>query len=280
MSLAAMRAAADLIALVRLEAVQRIFVLFRPDRDRLMPSSLAARNTRMAISERLATRIFLIGTRRTSRVRWLMNGLNSVTENAALQTKWHLNRLKKACRSRYARRRGKKRQKKTPGASPPGARKDLRPGFLVLEVGVLAVVALLPRVHHVVRTGDVALGVEGQLADRGLERTLGLGGLRNLLRVDVAGLGGRACDDLHGGVGVERVGFRLEAGGAELLDEFLAAGFLRGSGANVISVPSTASPAIEASSFETMPSPDMKVAFRPWSASWRMIRPASVCRPP
>ena len=34
----------------------------------------------------------------------------------------------------------------------------------------------------------------------------------------------------------------------------------------MFSVPSTASPAIEASSFETMPSPETSVAFRPWSA--------------
>ena len=75
-----------------------------------------------------------------------------------------------------------------------------------------------------------------------------------------------AAIDLHRRIGVERVGFRLEAGGAELLDQLLVGRVQRGSGPKVFSVPSTASPAIEASSFDTMPSPETSVAFRPWSA--------------
>ncbi len=56
---------------------------------------------------------------------------------------------------------------------------------------------------------------------RGREGALGLAGLGNLLRIDAAGVGSRRGEHLHGGVGVERVGFRLEARGAELLDQFL-----------------------------------------------------------
>lgn len=52
------RPAADPITFVRFEAVQRHFVLFSPYRDRFRPSSFAARKTRMAVSERLATNIF------------------------------------------------------------------------------------------------------------------------------------------------------------------------------------------------------------------------------
>ncbi len=44
------------------------------------------------------------------------------------------------------------------------------------------------------------------------------------------------------------------------------AGLIVGSGPNVFSVPATASPAMEASSFETIPSPETSAAFRPWSA--------------
>jgi len=55
-------ALADQIGLVGLEPVQRQLVLFGiARRPVLMFSSLAARKTRMAISLRLATRIFLIG---------------------------------------------------------------------------------------------------------------------------------------------------------------------------------------------------------------------------
>ena len=53
---------ADLVGLVGLEAVEGELVLLGEDRDRLQPSSFAARKTRMAISERFATRTFLIAT--------------------------------------------------------------------------------------------------------------------------------------------------------------------------------------------------------------------------
>ena len=59
-----------------------------------------------------------------------------------------------------------------------------------------------------------------------------------------------------------------------------AAGFSRGSGPKVISVPSTAGPPMAENSSEAMPSPDIIVALRPASDDWRAIRPPSVCRPP
>ena len=54
------RPAADQIGLVGLEAVEGELVLLGEDADRAEPSSFAARKTRMAISERFATRIFRI----------------------------------------------------------------------------------------------------------------------------------------------------------------------------------------------------------------------------
>src|SRR5262245_31820298 len=89
-------------------------------------------------------------------------------------------------------------------------------GLFFLEVGVLAVVTLLPLVHDVVRTGDVALLVVAEVADGGRPRAARLDRLRDLLRIERAGLLGGLCDDLRRSVGVERVGFRLESASAEL----------------------------------------------------------------
>ena len=55
-----------------------------------------------------------------------------------------------------------------------------------------------------------------------LNGPLAFSAVGNSHRVVGAGSLGGVGDDLQGGVGVERVGFRLEAGSAELLDEFLS----------------------------------------------------------
>src|ERR1700722_5208400 len=107
-------------------------------------------------------------------------------------------------------------QKKSP-PSPAGSRvssdqaADLRP----LLVGDLAVVALLPDVPDKVDARPVALLVVGDVADHRLERHAGMHDFRDLLGVERTGLFRRLLDDLHARIGIERVGFRLEALGAE-----------------------------------------------------------------
>ena len=76
--------------------------------------------------------------------------------------------------------------------------------LFVLEVGVLAVVTLLPGVHDVVRTRDVALFVITEIADNGLERTLALDVFGNSLRIVAAGGLGSFSNDLQRSVGVQR----------------------------------------------------------------------------
>ena len=102
----------------------------------------------------------------------------------------------------------------------------------------------------------------------------------DLVRIGRVGLLRRLLDDLHRGVGIERVALRLETLGLELGDGVLGRRLLRGSGPNDISVPSTPGPPIEANSVSVMPSPEIMIVFMPWSRIWRTIKPPSVCRPP
>ena len=60
----------------------------------------------------------------------------------------------------------------------------------------------------------------------------------------------------------------------------LLAGLVRGSGENVISVPSAPGPAIAANSSSVMPSPPISGALTPCARIWRTIRPPASCRPP
>src|SRR4029079_12776361 len=92
--------------------------------------------------------------------------------------------------------------------------------LLDLDAADLAVGALLPDVHDVVERLAIALGVIFEVANRGLPRAARLDGLGDLLGVGGARLGDRLRHDLDGGVAVERVGLGLEAGVAELLDQF------------------------------------------------------------
>src|SRR5215204_6264734 len=92
---------------------------------------------------------------------------------------------------------------------------------LVAGVVDLAVGALLPDVHDVVRTGDVALLVEGEVADHRLEGLARVHVLGHLLRVGRLHRLGRLLVDLDRRVAVERVGLGLEVLLAELLDRRL-----------------------------------------------------------
>ena len=120
----------------------------------------------------------------------------------------------------------------------------------MLEVGVLAVVALLPDIHDVVRTGDVALGVVADVAD-GTEPIL-----------VAAGSVVDNVDGLAGKVALKGSGPAVEVRGVAAVGNDV-------DGVDLGTVLELVEDVL-----------DMKVAFRPWSASWRMIRPASVCRPP
>src|SRR5690606_29349436 len=73
----------------------------------------------------------------------------------------------------------------------------------------------------VVGVGAVALLVEGEFAQNRLERTLFLDRLGDFLRIVRTGCRGGLRYDLRRGVGIERIGLRLEAGRTELLDHFL-----------------------------------------------------------
>src|ERR1700730_15218422 len=106
--------------------------------------------------------------------------------------------------------------------------------LLVLEIRDLAVRALLPGVEdvtvllfaadQVAVVGDVALLVERDVAQYGLEGLAGVHDLGDLLGVERFRLLGRLLDDLDGGVAVERIGLRLEALLAERRDDVLVAG--------------------------------------------------------
>ena len=109
----------------------------------------------------------------------------------------HRVRLSKRTIVRNAKRRGVGLEHcRSPPRNEKGRPKDalsrspVREAYL-LDVGDLAVGALLPDVHHVVGTGDVALLVEGEVADHGLEGLAGLHGLGDLLGVERLGLLGR-----------------------------------------------------------------------------------------
>ena len=110
---------------------------------------------------------------------------------------------------------------KTPGTRP-GVWSGKLAGSVLLKVGELAVRTLLPLVHDVAGKLGITLLVEGKIAQGGLERALFLELLGDSLGV-VGRAGGLDAvrDHLKRGVGIERVGFRLEAGCAELLDQIL-----------------------------------------------------------
>src|SRR5215831_3727578 len=87
-----------------------------------------------------------------------------------------------------------------------------------LDVGNLAAGVLLPDVHHVVEPCDVTLLVVAEFTDHSRKLAPRLDGLGDLLRIER--ICGFRCllDNLHRGVGVQRVGLRLEILCAELLD--------------------------------------------------------------
>src|SRR2546423_6766143 len=62
--------------------------------------------------------------------------------------------------------------------------KALRTLVVDLGVGDLAGSVLLPNIHHVIRTGDVALLIVAHLADHGLELLARLDHLGDLLRAE------------------------------------------------------------------------------------------------
>src|SRR5271165_3219233 len=90
-----------------------------------------------------------------------------------------------------------------------------------LLVDELAVGRLLPDVPDEVDRGAVALLVVGDVADDSVERHAGMHDLRDLLRIERLRLLRRLLHDLDGGVGVERVGFRIEVLRLELGDDVL-----------------------------------------------------------
>src|SRR5450432_552211 len=91
------------------------------------------------------------------------------------------------------------------------------------------VLAVLEHVPDVGRRGQVALGVEAELAD---DRVPSLGTQRvgNLLGVRRTGLGHGLRPHLDRGVGAERVAFRLETALAELVNHVLGGRQIAGFG--------------------------------------------------
>src|SRR4051794_30246135 len=90
-----------------------------------------------------------------------------------------------------------------------------------LLIADLAARILLPDVHHIVETRDVALFVEADVADDGRELAAGMHFVGDLLGLDrIGGLCGE-LNDLDRGVAVERVGFRLEVLGTEFINDRL-----------------------------------------------------------
>src|SRR5262245_31286167 len=109
---------------------------------------------------------------------------------------------------------------KMPGAGPGIPHTQMRERLL-LEVAVLAVFALLPFVHDVAWKLRITLFVESDVAENRLERTLFLHCLGNGFRIIRSSCLGGIGDDLRCRICIERIGFRLEALCAELLDELL-----------------------------------------------------------
>src|SRR5215510_12895030 len=90
-----------------------------------------------------------------------------------------------------------------------------------LDVGDLAACVLLPDIHHIIEAGDVAFRVVADLPDDGVELAARFHRFGDLLRIERVRRLRRLLDDLHRGGGVERVGFRLEVLGAELVNDRL-----------------------------------------------------------
>src|SRR3546814_18730732 len=99
-----------------------------------------------------------------------------------------------------------------------------------LFFGVFAVVPDIPDVFRIL---DVALLVKGQSADHGVEAAAA-DRLGDLLRIEGLGLLRGLGPDLHGGIGIERVAFRLVVlfaeAPAQTLCVWLLAGVERRSG--------------------------------------------------
>src|SRR4051812_15068182 len=93
-------------------------------------------------------------------------------------------------------------------------------GLRTLGVDLDVVTLGVPLVDDVVDHLDVALGVERELADHGIPLAA-LDGLHHLLRIGGAGLGRGLRPHLQRRVGIERVAFRIDVLGLELLDDRL-----------------------------------------------------------
>src|SRR5262245_29782683 len=128
-------------------------------------------------------------------------------------------------------------------AAAPAVKKKARPGCrggptrydgasLVLEIRDLSVRPFLPGVEHVAVlllaayhvpvVGHIALLVESDVAQNGVERFSRMHDLGDLFRVERLGLLGSLLDDLNRGVAVKRIGLRLETALlAEEVDDFL-----------------------------------------------------------
>src|SRR6185437_15760652 len=90
-----------------------------------------------------------------------------------------------------------------------------------LHVRDLAVGRLLPDVPDVIHGRAVALLVEGDVAEDGLEGHARMHGFGDLLRLDRLRLFRRLLDDLDRSVGIERVGLRVKVLRLELGDDLL-----------------------------------------------------------
>src|SRR6185437_10616619 len=106
-----------------------------------------------------------------------------------------------------------------------------RIGSSQLHEADLAVRALLPDVPDVIDGGAVALLVEGDVAEDGVERRPGVHGGGDLLRIERVRLFRRLLDDLHRRVGIEGVALRVEPFGLERRDRVLRVRVVSGLGA-------------------------------------------------